>query len=256
FDSRRIAMTLRSRRWATKLPFFLMAAALLCGPSPATGQELPDGKGKEIVAASCNSCHPFHARLGGGYTPEGWRTVMRMMANHGVVLPSDQLATVTEYLTKNFPENRDGHRVPDAGPGREGSAHADLRSERDPLVHGPERQPGGAARSEDGRDQAPYSAHREVAPLRHGGELEGHRVLRPVRHEQGWKRRSEDAEDSRVPVAGSGVTPAAHRDHRRRHRLVQRLLARLSGPPRPHHRQGDRVAVAERAEVRALWHLG
>src|SRR6266480_1568169 len=103
FDSRRIAMTLRSRRWATKLPFFLMAAALLCGPSPATGQELPEGKGKEIVAASCNSCHPFHARLGGGYTPEGWRTVMRMMANHGVVLPSDQLATVTEYLTKHFP---------------------------------------------------------------------------------------------------------------------------------------------------------
>jgi len=81
-----------------------MAAALLCGPLPASGQELPDGKGKEFVAASCNSCHPFYARLGAGYTPEGWRTVMRMMANHGVVLPPDQLATVTEYLTKNFPE--------------------------------------------------------------------------------------------------------------------------------------------------------
>src|SRR2546422_1708529 len=57
-----------------------------------------------MVAAFCNSCHPFYARLGGGYTPEGWRTVMRMMANHGVNVPADQVATITEYLTKNFPE--------------------------------------------------------------------------------------------------------------------------------------------------------
>src|SRR5881392_2071792 len=82
----------------------LMAAALLCGALPASSQELPEGKGKEMVAALCNSCHPFYARLGGGYTAEGWRTVMRMMANHGVNVPADQVATITEYLTKNFPE--------------------------------------------------------------------------------------------------------------------------------------------------------
>jgi len=82
----------------------LAATVLLCGALPARGQELPDGKGKEMVAASCNSCHPFYARLGAGYTAEGWRTVMRMMTNHGVVVPADQVATITEYLTKNFPE--------------------------------------------------------------------------------------------------------------------------------------------------------
>ena len=64
----------------------LMAAALLCSAFPAWGQELPDGRGKELVAAHCNSCHQFYARLGAGYTAEGWRTVMRMMANHGVIL--------------------------------------------------------------------------------------------------------------------------------------------------------------------------
>src|SRR6266849_2099338 len=82
----------------------LMAAALLCSALPAWSQELPEGQGKEMVAALCNSCHPFYARLGGGYTAEGWRTVMRMMANHGVNVPADQVATITEYLTKNFPE--------------------------------------------------------------------------------------------------------------------------------------------------------
>ena len=82
----------------------VMTTALLGFTVPASSQELPEGKGKEIVAASCNSCHPFHARLGGGYTPKGWVTVMQMMANHGVSVPPDQLATVTEYLAKNFPE--------------------------------------------------------------------------------------------------------------------------------------------------------
>ncbi len=82
----------------------LMAAALLCSALPAWSQELPDGKGKELVAASCNGCHTFFSRVGPGYTAEGWRTVMRMMANHGVNVPADQIATITEYLTKNFPE--------------------------------------------------------------------------------------------------------------------------------------------------------
>ncbi len=71
---------------------------------PAWSQELPEGPGKEQVAALCNSCHPFHARLGGGYTAQGWRTVMRMMINHGVPIPPDQLETMMAYLTKNFPE--------------------------------------------------------------------------------------------------------------------------------------------------------
>ena len=81
-----------------------VAVVLLSSAVPARGQELPDGPGKEFVAALCNSCHPFHARLGGGYTAEGWRTVMRMMLNHGVAIPQDQLATTTAYLAKNFPE--------------------------------------------------------------------------------------------------------------------------------------------------------
>src|SRR6266446_3708676 len=82
----------------------LLPATLLCTALPALGQELPDGKGKEMVLAQCNSCHTFYSRVGAGYTAEGWVTVMRMMDNHGVKVPADQVATITEYLTKNFPE--------------------------------------------------------------------------------------------------------------------------------------------------------
>src|SRR5881296_4433321 len=95
-----------------------MAAVLAFGALPAGSQELPEGKGKELVAAHCNSCHPFYARLGAGYTPGGWVTVMRMMANHGVTLPTDQVATITEYLTKNFPEKAKPAGVVIPGPAK------------------------------------------------------------------------------------------------------------------------------------------
>jgi mono/diheme cytochrome c family protein len=73
----------------------LAAVALLSSAFPAWSQELPDGPGKELVAAQCNSCHALSARVGAGYTATGWRTVMRMMINLGVPIPPDQLATMT-----------------------------------------------------------------------------------------------------------------------------------------------------------------
>lgn len=82
----------------------LMASALLCQALPALSQTLPEGRGREIVAAACNSCHAFSARVGGGYTAKGWATVLRMMTNQGLVLPQDQFATVYQYLVRNFPE--------------------------------------------------------------------------------------------------------------------------------------------------------
>src|SRR5262249_15560504 len=98
------------------VPF--LATALLCSSLPAWSQELPDGPGKEFVGANCNSCHPFYARLGAGYTAQGWRTVMRMMINHGVAIPPDQLETITAYLTKNFPEKPNPVGVVIPGPAK------------------------------------------------------------------------------------------------------------------------------------------
>src|SRR5258706_3192741 len=85
-----------------KTPLILLAAVALGSSTFAWSQELPEGKGKEMVAAQCTSCHAF--RAGSGYTAAGWRTVMRMMLNHGMRIPPDQLATMTAYLIKNFPE--------------------------------------------------------------------------------------------------------------------------------------------------------
>jgi virginiamycin B lyase len=94
----------------TTLRLSILTAALLCSTLPAWSQQadwgdkLPEGKGKAAVTQTCGICHEFFSRVGAGYTPKGWRTVMRMMVNQGAPIPPDQIDIVTAYLIKNFPE--------------------------------------------------------------------------------------------------------------------------------------------------------
>jgi hypothetical protein len=81
----------------------VVAGLFLANIFPALGQEFPDGPGKQVVTAVCGGCHDIN-RIRIGYTPEGWRTVVRMMQNVETPVPADQWDSVTEYLIKSFPE--------------------------------------------------------------------------------------------------------------------------------------------------------
>ena len=76
----------------------LIPAVLACVILPAWGEDLPEGKGKEIVAAQCTGCHTFASRVGAGYTPEGWTTVLRMMAML-VLAPASSLVILRNSST-------------------------------------------------------------------------------------------------------------------------------------------------------------
>jgi virginiamycin B lyase len=82
----------------------VLTAALLCSGLPAFSQALPDGPGKELAAANCNGCHTLLSRVGAGYGPQGWHTVLRMMVNQGAPLQADQIPQLEAYLVKSFPE--------------------------------------------------------------------------------------------------------------------------------------------------------
>jgi virginiamycin B lyase len=77
-------------------------ASALCCALPAWSQDGPDA-GKAIVDAQCNTCHPLAARVGTGYTPEGWDTVLRMMMNQGAPITAEQVPAIKEYLVKTYP---------------------------------------------------------------------------------------------------------------------------------------------------------
>jgi virginiamycin B lyase len=89
----------------SKQPLLAAIAAFLCAASPASAQQadFPDGPGKQTFVNFCGGCHDIN-RSRAGYTPEGWRTVMRMMVNFDVPVPKDEIDTLTQYLIKSFPE--------------------------------------------------------------------------------------------------------------------------------------------------------
>jgi virginiamycin B lyase len=89
--------------WSRLLP--AVAAVFLGSSLPAWGQDFPEGAGKAVVTRVCGACHNIN-RLRVGYTPEGWRTVVRMMQNVEAPVPADQWDVVTDYLIKSFPERQ------------------------------------------------------------------------------------------------------------------------------------------------------
>jgi virginiamycin B lyase len=91
----------------TRFALSAVTAAILCCSLPAWAQpaqqDFPDGPGKATFVAHCGGCHDIN-RARAGYTPEGWRTVVRMMQNADVPVPKDQWETLTQYLITSFPE--------------------------------------------------------------------------------------------------------------------------------------------------------
>lgn len=95
-------MSNRARLLGTAIAVFAVNAPAW-SQAPQPGADFPDGLAKTLVVPMCGACHDIN-RLKAGYTPEGWRTVMRMMQNMDVPLPPEQVAPVTDYLIRSFPE--------------------------------------------------------------------------------------------------------------------------------------------------------
>ena len=75
-------------------PFAIVTTCALLAPAlPVCAQDFPEGAGKQTVTAVCGACHDIN-RIRVGYTPEGWRTVIRMMQNVETPVPAEQWATV------------------------------------------------------------------------------------------------------------------------------------------------------------------
>jgi len=109
-------MTVRSGVSMTKTPVPYLLAAVLLGWTLAASPQGSTDKGKQMVDAACNTCHPLTARVGSGYDAKGWRTVMRMMTNHGVAIQKNDLGPMTQYLIKTYPVKGRPNAVTVKGP--------------------------------------------------------------------------------------------------------------------------------------------
>jgi competence protein ComEA len=84
-------------RAAILIPFVAISLTV------AQAQDLPDGKGKDLVENTCGSCHGLDVVVAQHATKDGWSSIVDYMVSRGATGTPDELQTIVAYLAKNFP---------------------------------------------------------------------------------------------------------------------------------------------------------
>jgi hypothetical protein len=79
----------------------------------AWGQELPEGKGKDVVEKACTVCHGTSQFTSSRLSKSDWEYVVNDMIDRGALITKDEAVIIVEYLTEHF--------GPTAGRDRSGS---------------------------------------------------------------------------------------------------------------------------------------
>jgi len=81
------------------------AAATATAPTAATTEaELPDGRGKQILVASCTSCHDLRevTKFRGYYTRAQWRDIVLTMVDYGADVTKADVDVLADYLNEHL----------------------------------------------------------------------------------------------------------------------------------------------------------
>ena len=84
------------------VPVLFSSLALLSQAPAAKAQDLPEGKGKDLVDQVCGACHGTDLVSARRATKEGWGYIVDDMVSRGASASDDQVKTIKEYLAKNF----------------------------------------------------------------------------------------------------------------------------------------------------------
>ena len=75
------------------------AALVALAVSALAQSELPEGRGRDIVARECQTCHGLQVVVGrSGKGAEEWAAIVDQMEGNGLNVASDDRAKIIEYL--------------------------------------------------------------------------------------------------------------------------------------------------------------
>src|ERR1700735_4105598 len=84
-------------RVALLIPFLAMSLVV------AQAQDLPAGKGKDLVENTCGSCHGLDVVVAQHSSKDGWASIVDYMVSRGATGTPEEIATIVDYLAKSFP---------------------------------------------------------------------------------------------------------------------------------------------------------
>jgi competence protein ComEA len=83
------------------VPFVISSVFLALAP-PANAQDLPEGKGKDVVDQICSSCHGPDLITSRRATKDEWNDIVGDMISRGATASSEQVQAIKDYLVKYF----------------------------------------------------------------------------------------------------------------------------------------------------------
>jgi competence protein ComEA len=81
----------------------LLISFLAASLTLAQAQDLPAGKGKDLVENTCGSCHGLDVVVAQHATKDGWASIVDYMVSRGASGTPAEIATIVDYLAKNYP---------------------------------------------------------------------------------------------------------------------------------------------------------
>src|SRR5215212_2233314 len=88
---------------ATLGMLLLAAASGPAGSLRAAQTVLPDAPGRDVTPKVCSGCHAAETVACVRHTPEGWHDVIAKMVTAGAEGTEQELETVFQYLSTQFP---------------------------------------------------------------------------------------------------------------------------------------------------------
>ena len=84
-------------RAALLIPFLAFSLTV------AQAQDLPAGKGKDLVENTCGSCHGLDVVVAQHATKDGWASIVDYMVSRGATGTPEEIRPSSTILAKNFP---------------------------------------------------------------------------------------------------------------------------------------------------------
>ena len=79
----------------------------------ASAQDLPEGKGKDLLQKICAECHGIDIIVSQTATKDGWASIVDSMVARGAGGTKEELDTIVDYLAKNYAPKKIDQTAPD-----------------------------------------------------------------------------------------------------------------------------------------------
>ena len=88
----------------------LIAALALLAPH-VRADDLPEGKGKELILRACVGCHKAEEIAVYRFTKDEYQTIVYRMGDRGAQATRPELDVIANYLFANFPKVEDATKI-------------------------------------------------------------------------------------------------------------------------------------------------